>query len=77
VIDLLVPSSNACIPNSLEIRNDIEGNLSVPGLSRERVSGLKDVMEVFARGSMNRSSHLLESVFDPLVGQLLQPRSMK
>jgi hypothetical protein len=57
VIDLLVPSSaNACVPNSLEIRNDIEGNLSVPGLSRERVAGLNDVMEVFARGSMNRWS---------------------
>lgn len=54
VIDLLVPTSHVCIPNSLEIRNDIEGNLSVPGLLRERVVGLADVMEVFSRGSMNR-----------------------
>ena len=39
---------------SLEIRNDADGNLSIPGLIKEKITSLEDAMNVFERGSMNR-----------------------
>jgi hypothetical protein len=38
----------------LDIRHDSDGRVSVPGLFKEKVTCLEDVMEVFARGSSNR-----------------------
>jgi hypothetical protein len=39
---------------SMDIRHDADGKVSVPGLIKEVVTNLEDVMEVFARGSANR-----------------------
>ena len=55
--DLLAPPVKGhpgdAVP-SMDIRHDADGAVSVPGLIKESVSNLEDVMTVFKRGSSNR-----------------------
>ena len=55
--DLLAPSASGhpgeALP-SMDIRHDADGAVNVPGLIKESVSNLEDVMAVFKRGSSNR-----------------------
>lgn len=59
--DLLLPP-NSPPTASLDIRHDADGRVSVPGLVKENVTCLEDVMEVFARGSANRFKFLFQSL---------------
>ena len=52
--DLLVAPVHASV--GLDIRHDADGRINVPGLTKETVTCLEDVMEVFARGSANRAT---------------------
>lgn len=66
--DLLIVPTNSLntssINNSsLEIRNDADGNLSIPGLIKEKIFSLEDAMNVFERGSMNRYNYFYYHVF--------------
>jgi len=54
VKDLLVAPGHASV--GLDIRHDADGRINVPGLTKETVTCLEDVMEVFARGSANRAT---------------------
>lgn len=53
---LIISTNNSNINISLEIRNDADGNLSIPGLIKEKIFTLEDAMNVFERGSMNRAT---------------------
>ncbi|CAE7719095.1 KIN14R, partial [Symbiodinium microadriaticum] len=57
VHDLLVPQLNGHPGDtapSMDIRHDADGSVNVPGLIKEPVSNLEEVMQVFKRGSANR-----------------------
>lgn len=56
VRDLLSPAASGHEGHGLDIRQTSEGGIGVPGLTNETVTGIDDVMRVFARGSANRAT---------------------
>lgn len=59
IVDLLISKSVNGITNKtrgLSIREDKEGEIHIPGITEEKVSSTKDVLELLQNGALNRTT---------------------